>query len=308
MEAHVSHNAQGEPITIETMEEKAATATLADCDVESFDVATECDFPSDINNSNTKKCLPDDAAERGSKSNRKESDNALRTIQSNEESISESDGSQSTIDIDTVEQEEEVTPQGTAIGTKESIDINRFKIIVILILLAVATVASTCVLVFIKRAEQSQFEAAFHDDALKVLESVRNSIDNTLMPLDNLAVALVSNANAQKEEWPYVTLNDYAVRVAKVLPLTDAIYIAVLPVVTPANRLRWENYSSTHDDWVEESFAIQDNWELYYGPKNLTYNPEVEEWEAWAAEISGPFGPLEANNRCDLNILLDVGC
>jgi hypothetical protein len=83
-------------------------------------------------------------------------------VQNNEESVSESDNSESTIDINTVD-DEEVTPQGTAIGTKESRDINRFKIIVILILLAVAIVASTCVLVFIKRAEQSQFEGAFHD-------------------------------------------------------------------------------------------------------------------------------------------------
>jgi hypothetical protein len=181
--------------------------------------------------------------------------------------------------------------QASVIGNQESRDINRFKVIVVLILLAVAVVSSSCVVVFIKKAEQDQFEERFHDDALKVLESVRNSIDNTLMPLDNLAVALVSHANARNEEWPYVTIDDFAVRVAKILPLTDAIWITVLPVVTPEKRQQWENYSRSHDDWVVKSFAIQDTWELYYGPKNLTFDAEA------AAEINGNFGILEANTR-----------
>jgi hypothetical protein len=67
MEAYVSHNAQEEPLRNETAEEKATTATLAVCDGESFDVAIECDFPSELNNSSIKKCSPDDAAERSSK-------------------------------------------------------------------------------------------------------------------------------------------------------------------------------------------------------------------------------------------------
>jgi hypothetical protein len=81
---------------------------------------------------------------------------------------------------------------------------------------------------------------------------------------------------------------------AKVLPLTDAIWIAVLPVVTPEKRLLWENYSRTHDDWVDESLAVQDTWELFHGPKNLTFNNEMKDL---AAEISGSYGPLDANTR-----------
>ena len=181
--------------------------------------------------------------------------------------------------------------QTITIGNKESNDINRFKVIVILILLLVAVVASSCVAVAVKKAEQNQFVDKFHYDALKVLESVRNSIDNTLMPLDNLAVALVSHAKAHEEEWPFVTIEHFAIRIAKILPLTDAIWITVLPVVTPDQRLQWENYSRTHDDWLIESFTIQDTWERYYGPKNLTFDADA------AAQVNGNFGLLEVNIR-----------
>jgi hypothetical protein len=288
--SHIHNDPEG-ALPNETREAKIIVAALADCDVENLDITLQED------NVDNDKLHDDDLAGRNSISERKESDHILSTVQNNEESNSESDNSEFTQEIDKTEEKEE-PPQVTAIGNKESRDINRFKIFVILILLTVAIVASTCVLVFIKKAEQRQFEEAFHANAIKVLESVRNSIDNTLMPMDNLAVALVSHARAHNQEWPFVMLEDFAVRVAKVLPLTDAIYISVLPLVTPATRLQWENYSRTHDDWVEESFAIQDTWELYYGPKNLTNNPEVAEWEEWALQVSGPFGPLEANTRC----------
>jgi type II secretory pathway pseudopilin PulG len=212
-------------------------------------------------------------------------------IENNEESVSESESSTSPQENHTVNEEESPT-QALIIGNKESKEVNRFKVVVILILIIVAVVSSTCVFVFIKKAEQNQFEETFHDNALKVLEAVRNSIDNTLMPLDNLAVTLVSHAKAQKSEWPFVTLDDYGVRIAKVLPLTDAIWITLLPVVTPATRLQWENYSRTHDDWVGENFAVQNTWEMYYGPRNLTFDEEGAE------VVTGNFGPLESNIRC----------
>ena len=220
----------------------------------------------------------------------KQNEVLTKPIQNMEESVS---GSESSIlsQVTKEVKQAESPAQALGIGNEESRDINRFKIIVILILLAVAVVSSSCVVLFIKKAEQNDFEDKFHNDALKLLESIRNSIDNTLIPLDNLAGTLVSHAKAQNTKWPFVTLEDYGVRIAKTLPLTDAIWITVLPVVTPENRPQWENYSRTHDDWLVENFSIQDTWELYYGPKNLTFDAEA------AAEVTGNFGVLEANTR-----------
>ena len=212
-------------------------------------------------------------------------------IQIGEEVDFESESSALSEQINEVD--EQVSPTNVmAFEKKESSDIKRFKVIVLLLILVLAVVASTCVLVFTNKSEQSQFEASFQQDALKVLEAIRNSIDNTLMPLDNLAVALVSHAKANNLTWPFVTLDDFGIRIAKVLPLTDAIFITVLPAVTPENRLQWENYTHTHHGWIDEALHIQDTWELYYGPRNLTFDPDV-----WI-EIGGNDGPLESNTRC----------
>jgi hypothetical protein len=54
------------------------------------------------------------------------------------------------------------------------------------------------------------------------------------------------------------------------MPLSDAIIINMSPVVTNETRAEWEAYSVTHDDWVDETLAIQESWGKYYGP--LDYN------------------------------------
>ena len=179
----------------------------------------------------------------------------------------------------------------TAISHEETVDVHRFKFIVLLVLLWVVLIASPWVFAFTTKTEQSQFEQKFQSDASKILEAVRMSIDNTLMPMDSLALALVSHAKAQNDTWPFVTIPDYGARVAKMLPMADSIWISVLPVVAPADRLQWEDYARGHDSWVEESFSIQNKWPRYHGPKNISFDREMSE------QISGNFGPLETNIR-----------
>jgi hypothetical protein len=204
-----------------------------------------------------------------------------------EGSVSECDSS--TIHDNNADQED--TREAATLGRDESRHIYRFKIVFILIILSVAVVSSSCVYVFIKKAEQSRFEQKFNKDAANIFLSVRNSIYNSLLLLDSLSVALVSSAKAKNEEWPFVTIEDYGVRVAKMLPLTDAFLTTLLPVVTPANRVKWENYSRTHNGWVQENFDVQDTWDLYYGPKMLLFDEEE------CAQVQGSFGPVEENVR-----------
>ena len=183
--------------------------------------------------------------------------------------------------------------ESTAISHEETVDVHRFKILVLLVLFFVVVIVSPLVFAFITKTEQSQFEQKFQKDASKILEAVRMSIDNTLMPMDSLALALVAHARAQNDTWPFVTIPSYGARVAKMLPLADSIWISVLPIVNPADRVQWEDYSRSHDIWVEESFSIQDKWAHYYGPKNISLDREPSE------QISGNSGPLDANIRCD---------
>jgi hypothetical protein len=95
-------------------------------------------------------------------------------------------------------------------------------------------------------------------------------MDKTLGLLDGLAVTLVSYARNTNQTWPCVSLPNFAVRMSKVVPLTDAVNINVLPIVTDETRLKWEDYARQNNQWVEEAVTVQDSWDGYFGP--IVYN------------------------------------
>jgi hypothetical protein len=82
---------------------------------------------------------------------------------------------------------------------------------------------------------------------------------------------------------------DFALRMSKILPLSEAISINVLPLVKSEQRDAWENYTLYKDYWVNEGVGVQVEWEGYRGPTidNGTKNGVVH----------GYFGDVPANAR-----------
>jgi hypothetical protein len=206
------------------------------------------------------------------------------------ESPSVADSMSETTDLEDDEEEPETTTMGnTLIGKKESEEVHRFKFIVLLILLVSAAVVATCVNIYVKKKEQSQFDEKFRVDASKILDTVRNSIERTFIPMDSLAVDLVSYARATNSTWPCVTLPNFALRMSKALPQTDAMVIQFLPIVKPSQRKKWEHYVSQNYFWLNETMAIQDTWDGYYGPIGYDWKEKNIIW--------GDNGEVKANVR-----------
>jgi hypothetical protein len=180
-------------------------------------------------------------------------------------------------------------PTDNDFSKKETKDVIRLKLLVFLILAASASTIAACVYRYISQSETSQFESKFVYDASKIFQSVGSSLDRTLGALDSLAVTMVSYARDENITWPFVTLPDFGVKMAKLLPLTDACLINVIPIVYPEKRKEWEEYSLLHQGWVNESVAIQETWEGYYGPIIYDWKPYVT--------IHGDNGDIEKNVR-----------
>jgi hypothetical protein len=203
-------------------------------------------------------------------------------------SVASSDSMSETTDLEDNEVAPETTTTGnTIIGKKASEDVYQFKVIVLLILLASAVVVATCVNIYVKKKELSQFDEKFRVDASKILDTVGNSIDRTLISMDNLAVDLVSYARATNSTWPCVTLPNFALRMAKALPQTDSLLIQFLPIVKPSQRKKWEHYVSQNYFWLNETMAIQETWNGYYGPIGYAWERKDIIW--------GDSGDIEAN-------------
>jgi hypothetical protein len=163
------------------------------------------------------------------------------------------------------------------------------KLLVILILVSSATIIAVIVYLYITNSEEKQFLAKFQNDADKILESIGSSFERTLGTMNALAVILVSNAHDQGHPWPFVTLPDFALHASKLIPLTDGLFLSVLPIVTPSEKQKWEEYALQKDYWVNESLALQTVWDGYYG--NITYD-----WTR-SDTIYGDFGAIDDNVR-----------
>jgi hypothetical protein len=207
-------------------------------------------------------------------------------------SLGDSFSSQSIASIHTHD-DVEVASEGESpnrnIVKKETQAVRRLKIVVLTILLLSAAVTATCVYVFVSKNEQEKCMEQFQSSAAKVLNAVSNSIDQTLIPMDALAVDLVSYARATNSPWPFVTLPEFGLRMSKSLPLTDAMMIQYLPLVQPQKRAEWEEYVSQNNAWVNETMKLQETWDGYNGIIN--YN--------WTARdiIYGDDGDIDANVR-----------
>jgi hypothetical protein len=184
---------------------------------------------------------------------------------------------------------EEDQPSSCKITKKETQDVLQLKLLVLLILVVSAATIASGAFVYITRGEKSQFETKFNNDAVKVLESVGSSLHRTLGLLDSLAVTYVSYAQSQNDTWPFVALPNFGARMAKVLPLTDAFAINMAPIVHPETRREWEEFSLQNDEWVNQSIALQETWDGFYGPIHYDWKPY--------GVIFGDKGDIAANVR-----------
>jgi hypothetical protein len=119
-------------------------------------------------------------------------------------------------------------------------------------------------------SEAARLRHQFESDANKVLEAIGSGLEKTLSAMDSLAVTLVAFAQYSNSTWPYVTMPNFVVTVAKILLLTG---INVLSIVQPHQRVPWERYSRANDTWVNESMKLQETWNGYYGPVNYDWEP-----------------------------------
>jgi hypothetical protein len=173
------------------------------------------------------------------------------------------------------------------LAKKETRTIFCLRLAVVLVLVISIIGVAFAVYTFTKESEQESFENQFQNDATKVLEVIGSTLEKAMGAFDVLAVTLVSSAQAMNQTWPFVTLPNFGVHVAKVLPLSKAIFIQFIPLVTPENRIEWETYSLQNKDWVDETIRVQEKWKNYYGPK-------IDQWTAHGI-IHGDFGDMPYN-------------
>jgi hypothetical protein len=96
------------------------------------------------------------------------------------------------------------------------------------------------------------------------MSSIGTHLEKTLGVMDSLSLSFSTMARISGQKFPFVTIPDYGIQVAKSMPLTTAVCTYFLPIVPFDQRTKWESYAARNNtslsSWVEETIEIQRNW------------------------------------------------
>jgi len=147
--------------------------------------------------------------------------------------------------------------------------VNRLKmaILTFFTLTAVGVTAAFCVYShYNKIKQQTEFKNRFKQDATNMLASLGISIDSTMAAADAFAMSMLAEAKATNQTYPFVTIKDWAVQSSKLRKNSNAKWITTYQLVEESQRKEWEEYTSTHNEWIQEGIDVQSRDKSYSGP------------------------------------------
>lgn len=122
------------------------------------------------------------------------------------------------------------------------------------VLVASATTFAVATYYYCANEEQAGFQNQYANYAEEIIHVSQENVRKVFGHLKALSVATTSQVlNDPNVNWPFTTLPDFEVRGATARNSSQAIIIALLPMVSDADRAEWEAYSQSHQGWIQES-------------------------------------------------------
>lgn len=121
--------------------------------------------------------------------------------------------------------------------------INAFRLLSLVLLLSIATSASVLVYVSSAEAERREFRRDFDAQAQFMVQALQTKMPAKLGALATLADTITAHAAATNQNFPRVSVPDFAVLASHVRVQADAWTVQYSPVVTDQTRADWEAYT-----------------------------------------------------------------
>ena len=196
------------------------------------------------------------------------------------------------------ERNEDITEEEKQeLAKKETRAVRNIRLLVGFVLLSSTLAASLLVYFYIHNNEEGEFHRRFDYDALKVATELGATLQGTFTAVDSLVVNIVSFAEATNQTWPFVIVDDFAVRAKKTRSLSKAVLLNMYQVVSDEDRLDWEAFTAVNHDWIDEDLDVQEADPTFTGPIIRDY-PAVDVIHGYGEEDSefgtnrtGPFLP-----------------
>ena len=152
--------------------------------------------------------------------------------------------------------------------------VNTLRLLVFLVLVAVAALVSLSVFLFTRGTEKDTFETRFTDQAGKVVDAFQANADRRLGALQGFSQQMTSHAVSANETFPFVTLPDFERRASYTLKLADSVAMLIFPIIRGEQRADWEAYSVANQAWLTEGLAVQA--EIQSDSKKIDDSEEIE--------------------------------
>jgi hypothetical protein len=135
------------------------------------------------------------------------------------------------------------------LAQKETTTVFRLRGLVMTFLLMATYCVAAVIYAILCNSEYEQFESQYEGVAARVVDSFMGIPQKKIGAISSLKVALVAHGVDHARSWPFVTLSSFQQRSASVRSLSKALFVAMHPIVTDANRDEWEHYVTEEDSY-----------------------------------------------------------
>ena len=138
-----------------------------------------------------------------------------------------------------------------ALTQKETKQVFRLRVIVILILLGAAASISATVYHITHSGEVEEFEAEYFSSAGKIIDALQE-VMVAISAVSGIGVIATSYAEERQQEWPFVALNSaFHEKTNNARALSGALYLSMNPLVEADEREEWEKFVlGNSSDWM----------------------------------------------------------
>jgi hypothetical protein len=133
----------------------------------------------------------------------------------------------------------------------------QLRVLVIALFIFMSVFVPIIIFLTVRNNEQESFESEFDALATKVIDSFEFNVARKLGAIDSLDISITSYAVGTNSTFPFVTLPDFDLRAANTLALADTFSIVFVPLVTQANRVKWESYAVENEEWITTALNRQ---------------------------------------------------
>jgi len=156
-----------------------------------------------------------------------------------------------------------------ALAAKETRGINILRMVTLGLLVTIATLFSVGVHFYATYYEKEKFEDDFATNAERIVVAFQQGVEHKLVAINGMADAITSHAISSGEEFPRVTLPNFAVHGSNMRIQSSATVVQWTPLVTDDTRIEWEEYALANrfqfDEASEQDTELRNRQDEHFG-------------------------------------------